>query len=78
MCSPKGKSRAKGTGHDPAEKGGKGERSIGAQQAVAGLWRRSAHQDTETFAQPQSEREAVLTDREPSQAMGAICENRRG
>ena len=28
--------------------------------------------------QPQSEREAVLTDREPSQAMGAICENRRG
>lgn len=32
----------------------------------------------DTFAQPQSEREAVLTDREPSQAMGAICENRRG
>ena len=70
MCSPKGKSRAKGTGHDPAERGGKG--------GVAGLWRRSAHQDNDTFAQPQSEREAVLTDREPSQAMGAICENRRG
>ena len=34
--------------------------------------------DNDTFAQPQSEREAVLTDREPSQAMGAICENRRG
>ena len=32
----------------------------------------------DTLVQPQSEREAVLTDREPSQAMGAICENRRG
>ena len=32
----------------------------------------------DTLVQPQSEREAVLTGREPSQAMGAICENRRG
>ena len=32
----------------------------------------------DTLVQPQSEREAVLTDREPSQAMGTICENRRG
>ena len=56
----------------------KGERFFGVQRAVAGLWRRSARQDNDTFAQPQSEREAVLTDREPSQAMGAICENRRG
>ena len=32
----------------------------------------------DTLVQPQSEREAVLTGREPSQAMGTICENRRG
>ena len=68
----------KGQAMIPPREEEKGERSIGAQQAVAGLWRRSAHQDNDTFAQPQSEREAVLTDREPSQAMGAICENRRG
>ena len=30
------------------------------------------------LVQPQSEREAVLTGREPSQAMGTICESRRG
>ena len=32
----------------------------------------------DTLVQPQSEREAALTGREPSQAMGTICENRRG
>lgn len=32
----------------------------------------------DTLVQPQSEREAVLTGREPSQAMGTICEKRRG
>ena len=68
----------KGQAMIPPRKEEKGERSIGAQQAVAGLRRRPARQDNDTFAQPQSEREAVLTGREPSQAMGTICENRRG
>ena len=53
----KGKSRAKGTGHDPAEKGGKGgERSFGAQQAVASLRRRSARQDNDTSHSPSVKR----------------------
>ena len=79
MCSPKGKSRAKRTGHDPAEKGGKGG---SGRLAHSRPWRACGDdlhiRVKDTLVQPQSEREAVLTGREPSQAMGAICENRRG
>ena len=63
----------------PLRKGGKGG---SGSLAYSRPWRACGDdlhvRIKDTLVQPQSEREAVLTGREPSQAMGTICENRRG
>lgn len=79
ICGPERESRAGWMGHDPTlRKEGNGRATVLAQQAVVGLG-----DDPHISIMIHSSSHSPSVKRfhrscEPSQAMGAICENRRG